>query len=249
MLTSSFLQSKYFNFCVFRKKITKLKTSLWFKEAFLFANINVILFVYVACSMMMAGPNLNCLLMKDTLYISMVSSDSCSFDRLYPTKTIHEVGCYFRGWFVHARVVKFLRVDQWWYPLCECQRIMKAENGFYQCYECKQTNFIVTFEWSSLWNLIVIMLFVLSLSHYSQFSIHRKVFRCLYPELFHAWNLRGRMSRRKLLVDLFHTWEMPQRIELQALLSVNFCLWSKKLCGREQVKERTSELVVGCFYV
>jgi len=39
---------------------------------------------------MMAGPNPNCLLMKDTLYISMVSSDSCSFDRLYPTKTIHE---------------------------------------------------------------------------------------------------------------------------------------------------------------
>jgi len=71
---------------------------------------------------------------------------SLSFCKMYPKKTIKELlatpeGGYF---VVCGRIAGFVRVDQWFYPVCDCNNFMGNEFGFYLCDVCHRTSFKVT---------------------------------------------------------------------------------------------------------
>jgi ribosomal protein S27AE len=71
---------------------------------------------------------------------------SLSFNKMYRKKSIGDLmetseGGYF---VIYARNDGFVRVDQWFYPVCGCNSFMTNEFGFYLCDVCHTTSFNVT---------------------------------------------------------------------------------------------------------
>lgn len=67
--------------------------------------------------------------------MKMSDNVSMSFNKMYPKKTIKELLSTSEGGYfvVCARIVGFIRVDQWFYPVCDCNSFMGNEFGFYLC--------------------------------------------------------------------------------------------------------------------
>lgn len=84
---------------------------------------------------------------------------SLSFSKMYPKKSIKELLVPPEGGFfvVCARVAGFRKVDQWFYPVCDCNSFMGNEFGFYLCDVCHRTSFNVTPKY-----VISIIVFIIS---------------------------------------------------------------------------------------
>lgn len=91
-----------------------------------------------------AGPKSS--IVKFNPNFGMCDDVSLSFSKMYPKKTIKELLVTPEGGFfvVCARVAGFMKVDQWFYPVCDCNSFMGNEFGFYLCDVCHRTSFNVT---------------------------------------------------------------------------------------------------------
>lgn len=78
--------------------------------------------------------------------MKMSDNVSLAFSKMYPKKTIKELLATSEGGYfvVCARIVGFSSVDQWFYPVCDCNSFMGNEFGFYLCDTCHRTSFNVT---------------------------------------------------------------------------------------------------------
>jgi hypothetical protein len=82
---------------------------------------------------------------------------------MYPKKTIKELlatpeGGYF---VVYGRIAGFVRVDQWFYTVCDCNNFMGNEFGFYLCDVCHRTSFNVTPKYVA-WGIVLLLLYFVS---------------------------------------------------------------------------------------
>jgi hypothetical protein len=69
-----------------------------------------------------------------------IYSDSIN---MYPKKSLKELKeCGEQGLFaIIARVVGITQVDQWWYPVCDCRKVVSVVFGTYYCLDCQRTAF------------------------------------------------------------------------------------------------------------
>ncbi|AET03047.2 DUF223 domain protein [Medicago truncatula] len=94
--------------------------------------------------LLIAGPKSS--IVKFNPNFRMSVDVSLSFSKMYPKKSIKELLVPPEGGFfvVCARVAGFRKVDQWFYPVCDCNSFMGNEFGFYLCDVCHRTSFNVT---------------------------------------------------------------------------------------------------------
>ncbi|MCH89610.1 replication factor A protein, partial [Trifolium medium] len=69
--------------------------------------------------------------------------DVCQFNCVYPRKTLNELIHTFEcGVFIlSAKVVGLTKQDHWFYPICDCKRMLFPLNGTYYCSHCHLTGF------------------------------------------------------------------------------------------------------------
>jgi len=103
--------------------------------------------------------------------------DSSLFVRMYPKKTLFELNKSLDdGLFVVSGVVAELsQIDQWWYAVCDCQKILRPLFGAFYCHDCHRSDFNATSKYVCLMFIYVyisLTLFFLS------FDFVLFLFRC-----------------------------------------------------------------------
>lgn len=102
--------------------------------------LNFFLFVFAR---MLA--RINCPLPKHELIPGSFELIHADFIKRYPKKSLKELKkCLKSSLFaVLARVVEISQVDQRWYPVCDCRKVVSVLFGTYYCLDCRKSIFRV----------------------------------------------------------------------------------------------------------
>ncbi|WJX45744.1 hypothetical protein P8452_32605 [Trifolium repens] len=72
-------------------------------------------------------------------------SGNLEFIKNYPVKTIFELknDPALGTFIISARMFDIVRIDPWWYPICDCPKIFEGYIGAFHCSKCCATEYIV----------------------------------------------------------------------------------------------------------
>jgi hypothetical protein len=72
-------------------------------------------------------------------------SRSLDFVQKYPVKTIFELknDPALGTFIVSARMLDIVRLDPWWYPVCDCPKIFEGYIGAFYCTTCRAKEYTV----------------------------------------------------------------------------------------------------------